>query len=121
MTFECGVPYHNKSIAQCRAVGRIGGLRSARNRRLRRLTEAPVHSDADAGTGRETARQAIERIDRAVPLVDRRRTTRQATANGVNCLNPYVLARDRRAPLKPLTARASNLGCSRRMPWNKTL
>ncbi len=67
MTFECGVPYHNKSIAQCRAIGRRGGLRSARNRRLRRLTEAPVPTTATPEPERETAREAIERIDALCP------------------------------------------------------
>ncbi len=82
MTFECGVPYHNKSIAQCRAVGRIGGLRSARNRRLRRLAEAQATATPTPEPARETAREAIERIDALCPWLigAERRAKPQRTA-----------------------------------------
>ena len=42
LNLEYGKPFHNLTISQCRANGRRGGLRSANNRRLGRLAEAPA-------------------------------------------------------------------------------
>ncbi|MGA2725404.1 MAG: hypothetical protein ABSG79_23720 [Bryobacteraceae bacterium] len=39
MELEFGTPFHPKTIDQCRVIGRIGGLRAARNRGLRRLPQ----------------------------------------------------------------------------------
>jgi len=41
MFFQHVVLFHNKTIDQCRAIGRIGGRRAARNRRFRRLALPP--------------------------------------------------------------------------------
>ncbi len=79
-----GVPYHNKTIDQCRAIGRIGGLRSARTRRLRRDSEAPVPATTtpEPEPETETARQAIDRIDALCPWLigAERRTAQRQTA-----------------------------------------
>ena len=42
MDIEFGTPYHRKTIDQCRAIGRIGGLRATRNRRFRRRAQPPA-------------------------------------------------------------------------------
>jgi hypothetical protein len=79
MTFDFGRAFHSLSIDQCRTIGRRGGLRSAKNRRLRRLAEAPDPTPIQPEPERETARQAIERIDRLCPWLigAERRTTRR--------------------------------------------
>lgn len=82
MNLEYGKPFHNLTISQCRANGRRGGLRSANNRRLGRLAEAPAPTAAAPEPERETAREAIERIDALCPWLvgAERRTARRPTA-----------------------------------------
>ena len=67
MNFEFGKPYHHKSIDQCRAVGRVGGLRSACNRRLRRMAEPPAPAGSRHEPDRETAHEASMLLDQQFP------------------------------------------------------
>ena len=81
MNFTFGRPYHGKSIAQCRAIGRRGGLRGAKTRRLRCLSKPPLRATPAPEPERETARQAVERIDALCPsLVGAERRTAKQTA-----------------------------------------
>jgi hypothetical protein len=66
VTFEFGIPYHGKTIAQCRAIGAHGGRERARNLRLRQPGRAPATVKTSPPEP-ETARLAIERIDRLCP------------------------------------------------------
>ena len=66
MNLERGSILFNRTIDQCRSIGRSGGRARARNLRAREtshLVAVPVASQAEA----ETARQAIERIDALCP------------------------------------------------------
>jgi hypothetical protein len=58
MNLEFGTPYHHKTIDQCRVIGRIGGRRSARNRRQRRLAQPPTPTSISLEPERETAHEA---------------------------------------------------------------
>ncbi len=81
MNLQFGTPYHNKPIDQCRAIGRVGGLRSARSRRLRRLAESSLPTVVTPEPAGEAARQAIERIDALCPwLVGAERRTAKRMA-----------------------------------------
>ena len=40
MNLEFGIPYHHKTIDQCRAIGARGGRRSGMVRRARRLAQS---------------------------------------------------------------------------------
>jgi len=67
MNFEFGKPFHNLTIEQCRIIGRRGGLRSARNRRLRRLAEASIPPTPVPEPCEETAHEAILLLDQRFP------------------------------------------------------
>lgn len=67
MDLEFGAPYHHKTIDQCRTIGRIGGLRSARNRRRRRLAQPPAPATITPESMCETAHEASERLDELLP------------------------------------------------------
>jgi len=67
MDLEFGKPYHNKTIDQCRAIGRIGGLHAAHNCRIRRLVPPPIPTAARAEPERETPHQASLRLDAKFP------------------------------------------------------
>jgi len=56
----------NQSIEQCRNIGRRGGLRSARNRRLRKAGEVPAVREASP-PHEETMAEATARIDALCP------------------------------------------------------
>ena len=56
----------NKSIDQCRSIGRRGGLRSARNRRLRKAGEVPAVREVNP-PHEETMAEARARIDALCP------------------------------------------------------
>jgi hypothetical protein len=60
-------PYFNMTLDACRRAGRVGGCRSARNRRLRKVNLLPVPDVNSSEPPIETARQAIERIDALCP------------------------------------------------------
>ena len=66
MNLERGSILFNRTIDQCRIIGRRGGRARARNLRARKTSRAaavPVGSQPED----ETARQAIERIDVQCP------------------------------------------------------
>ena len=66
MNLERGSILFNRTIDQCRSIGRRGGRTRARNLRVRETSRAaavPVGSQSED----ETARQAIERIDAQCP------------------------------------------------------
>jgi len=56
----------NQSAEQCRSIGRRGGLRSARNRRLRKAGEVPAVREVNP-PNEETMQEARERIDDLCP------------------------------------------------------
>ena len=56
----------NKSVDQCRSIGRRGGLRSARNRRLRQAGEVPAVREVNP-PHEETMAEARARIDALCP------------------------------------------------------
>ncbi len=65
MNLDYSRPYHNKSIDQCRSIGRRGGLASARTRRLRaRCQPAPTVEHAPP---QETAHEASMLLDAKFP------------------------------------------------------
>jgi len=66
MNLEFGKPYHNKSVDQCRVIGRIGGLRAAHNRRTRRLGH-PTPTAARPEPERESAHQSSLLLDAKFP------------------------------------------------------
>ena len=66
MNLERGSILFNRTIDQCRSIGRRGGRTRARNLRARKTSRAvavPVGSQPEV----ETARQAIDRIDSQCP------------------------------------------------------
>lgn len=67
MDLTFGKPYHNKSTAECRVLGRRGGLRSARNRRLRRLAELSRPATSAPESEPETAHEASLLLDARFP------------------------------------------------------
>ena len=66
MNIDHDRPYFNMSIADCRRAGATGGRRSAWNRRLRQMVQ-PHTSQETAEVHLETAREAIELLDRQFP------------------------------------------------------
>jgi hypothetical protein len=70
MNLEVGTPYHNKTIDQCRTIGRIGGLRSARNRRQRRLAQPPTATSMSQERECETAHEASILLDARFPWLE---------------------------------------------------
>ena len=67
MNLEFGKPFHNKTIDQCGAIGRRGGVRSGRNRRLRRLAEPSVPATITPAPERETAHEASMLLNELCP------------------------------------------------------
>ena len=67
MNLEFGTPYHYKTIDQCRTIGRIGGIHSARNRRQRRLAQPPAPAATTPELKCETAHEASEKLDQLLP------------------------------------------------------
>ena len=65
MNLECSILF-GKSIEQCRDIGRRGGLRSARNRRLRKAGEVPAMRKVNP-PHEETMAEARARIDALCP------------------------------------------------------
>ena len=66
MNLERGSILFNRTIDQCRSIGRRGGRTRARNLRARktsRVAAVPAGSQSED----ETAREAIERIDAQCP------------------------------------------------------
>ena len=57
----------NQSAEQCRSIGRRGGLRSARNRRLRAASQVRAAREVNPETHQETMQEARERIDDLCP------------------------------------------------------
>jgi hypothetical protein len=66
MNLDHTSPYFNMTIAACRAAGAVGGRRSAQSRRLRKYNERQRTGNI-TGTQRETAAEAIARIDALCP------------------------------------------------------
>ena len=78
MNLERGSILFNRTIDQCRSIGRRGGRHSATSRRLR-LDRAPVPPETEPHV--ETAAEAIARIDALCPWlrgVESRATRRPA-------------------------------------------
>ena len=73
-------PLFNLDTAGCRRAGAIGGRRSAEARRRRQLAETAI--PAATTPERETAHEAIKRIDALCPWLigAERPTTRRVTA-----------------------------------------
>jgi hypothetical protein len=67
MNLEFGTPYHHKTITECRVIGRLGGLRSARNRLLRKLGQPPAPAPISLEPKRETAHEASLLLDANFP------------------------------------------------------
>ena len=84
MILEFGKPYHNKAIDRCRTIGRFGGLRSARNRRQRRLAQ-PTPTSISLELKRETAHEASVLLDAKFPWLKDAwmRPARWQTAQGL--------------------------------------
>jgi hypothetical protein len=80
MNFNFGVPYHHKTIEQCRAIGARGGRRSAMNRRQRHL--APPSVPSRPAPDPETVHEASMLLDRQFPWLRgaERQTPRRLTA-----------------------------------------
>jgi hypothetical protein len=67
MNLEFGTPYHHKTVDQCRTIGRRGGLRSARNRRQRRLAQPSTPLSISQEPERATAHEASILLDARFP------------------------------------------------------
>lgn len=67
MNLEYGTPYHHKTVEQCRTIGRIGGLRSARNRRWRKLAQPPKPLSISQEPESTTAHEASILLDARFP------------------------------------------------------
>jgi hypothetical protein len=67
MNLEFGTPYYHKTIDQCRTIGRIGGLRSAHNRRQRCPDQQPTPTSISLEPKRETAHEASMHLDAKFP------------------------------------------------------
>ena len=63
MDFTYGTPFHNHTQARCRANGRIGSLRYARNCKLRRIPQASDTADAVPRPRLEAAHEASKKLD----------------------------------------------------------
>jgi hypothetical protein len=57
----------NKSVDECRVIGRRGGLRAARNRRRRMLSQPPAPPEVESEVDRETMAEATAAIDALCP------------------------------------------------------
>ncbi len=67
MNLEFGVPYHRKTIDQCRAIGARGGRRSGMVRRARRLAQPAEATASLAEPQLETAHEASMLLDEQFP------------------------------------------------------
>jgi len=67
MNLEFGVPYHLKTIDQCRAIGARGGRRSGMVRRARRLARIAEALARHAEPQLETAHEASLLLDEQFP------------------------------------------------------
>jgi len=67
MNLEFGVPYHHKTIDQCRAIGARGGRRSGMVRRARRLAQLAEATASHAEPQLETAHEASMLLDEQFP------------------------------------------------------
>ncbi|MGA2120230.1 MAG: hypothetical protein ABSH56_36590 [Bryobacteraceae bacterium] len=67
MNLERGSILFNRTIDQCRSIGRRGGRARAWNLRARKTAHVAAVPAASCQSGIETARQAIERIDALCP------------------------------------------------------
>ena len=70
MNLQFGTPYHNKTIDQCRVIGRIGGRRSACIRCLRRLAQPSTATSVNQEPERETAHEASILLDARFPWLE---------------------------------------------------
>lgn len=67
MNLEFGVPYHHKTIDQCRAIGARGGRRSGLTRRARRLAQVAARATDCPEPQLETAHEASKLLDERFP------------------------------------------------------
>jgi len=67
MNLEFGVPYHQKTIDQCRAIGARGGRRSGMVRRARRLAQLAEVTASHTEPQLETAHEANVLLDEQFP------------------------------------------------------
>ena len=67
MNLEFGVPYHHKTIDQCRAIGARGGRRSGMVRRARRLAQLVEATASLAEPQSETAHETSMLLDEQFP------------------------------------------------------
>ena len=67
MNLEFGVPYHHKTIDQCRAIGARGGRRSGMVRRARRLAQLAEVTASHTEPQLETAHEASMLLDEQFP------------------------------------------------------
>ncbi len=67
MNLEFGVPYHHKTIDECRAIGARGGRRSGMTRRARRLAQVAARAIDCPEPELETAHEASMLLDGRFP------------------------------------------------------
>lgn len=67
MNLDFGVPYHHKTIDQCRAIGAHGGRRSGMVRRARRRAQMMATVANDPEPRRETVHEASMLLDERFP------------------------------------------------------
>jgi len=67
MNLEFGVPYHHKTIDQCRVIGARGGRRSGMTRRVRHLARVAARASDCPGPELETAHEASMLLDARFP------------------------------------------------------
>ena len=67
LNLEFGVPYHHKTIDQCRAIGARGGRRSGMVRRARRLAQFAETMTMHPKPQLETAHEASKLLDEQFP------------------------------------------------------
>lgn len=80
MNLDYTRPYFNMPLGACRHAGAIGGRRSGRSRRQRKVAEMRVEATTEFQP--ETAAEAIARIDALCPWLQgvERRTARHLSA-----------------------------------------
>lgn len=67
MNLEFGIPYHHKTIDQCRAIGARGGRRSGLVRRARCLAKIAEPTASCSEAQLETAHEASMLLDEQFP------------------------------------------------------
>jgi hypothetical protein len=67
MNLEFGVPYHHKTIDQCRVIGARGGRRSGMTRRAHRLAQVAARVTDCPEPELETAHEASVLLDKQFP------------------------------------------------------